>query len=89
MIPYKKLVVVFAAMATGLTAYNSSSANPDVPTNITTPDLVKTKTVGDLKFKDGYPSDETMTKVQQYMYIQRAVNVFIDGIPVSSMQAML
>jgi hypothetical protein len=89
MIPYKKLVVVFAAMATGLTAYNSSSANPDVPANITTPDLVKTKTVGDLKFKDGYPSDETMTKVQQYMYIQRAVNVFIDGIPVSSMQAML
>lgn len=89
MTPYKKLLVVFAAMATGLIAYNSSSANPDVPKNITTPDLVKTKTVGELKFKDGYPSDETMSKVQQYMYVQRAVNVFIDGIPVSSMQAML
>ena len=85
MTSYKKLLVALATLGTGLTAYNTSSANPD----ITTPDLVKTKTVGDLKFKDGYPSDETISKVQQYMYVQRVVNVFIDGIPVSSMQAML
>ena len=47
----------------------------DVPKNITTPDLVQTKTLGELNFKDGYPSDETMSKVQKYMYVQRAVNV--------------
>jgi len=81
MTSYKKLLVALATLGTGLTAYNTSSANPDI--------LVKTKTVGDLKFKDGYPSDETISKVQQYMYVQRVVNVFIDGIPVSSMQAML
>jgi len=64
-------------------------ANPDVPQNITTPDLVKTKTLGNLHFKDGYPSDETMSKVQRYMLVQRAVNVFVDGIPISSLQALL
>jgi len=61
----------------------------DVPKNITTPDVVQTQTLGELNFKDGYPSDETMSKVQKYMYVQRAVTVFTDGIPISSMQAML
>jgi hypothetical protein len=89
MTSYKKSLVALAVLVTGLTAYSTCSANPDVPKNITTPDLVKTKTVGDLKFKDGYPSDETMTKVQEYMFIQRAVNVFVDGIPISSLQALL
>jgi len=55
----------------------------DVPENITTPDVVSTQTLGELNFKDGYPSDETMSKVQKYMYLQRAVNVFTDGIPIS------
>lgn len=89
MTSYKKLLVALAVLVTGLTAYSSSFAKPDVPKNITTPDLVKTKAVGDLHFKDGYPTDETMSKVQQYMYIQRAVNVFVDGIPISSMHALL
>ncbi|WOH38591.1 DUF1214 domain-containing protein [Thalassotalea fonticola] len=67
---------------------SSVIANSDIPANITTPDVVKTQAVGDLHFKDGYPSDETMSKVQRYMYIQRAVNVFTDGIQISSMQAI-
>ena len=66
-----------------------ANASPDVPDNITTPEVVKTKTVGDLKFNDGYPSDETMSKVQQYMLTQRAVNVFADGIPTTSLHAIL
>jgi len=84
---YSNLIITLAIAS--LSFSNIAIANPDVPENITTPDLVKTETLGNLSFKDGYPSDETMSKVQQYMYVQRAVNVFIDGIPVSSMQAML
>ena len=67
----------------------SSLPAQDVPENITTPDVVSTQTLGELHFKDGYPSDETMSKVQKYMFIQRAVNVFVDGIPISSLQALL
>ena len=62
---------------------------PNVPKNITTPDLVKTEAVGELTFKDGYPSNETISKVEHYMYVQRAVNVFTEGIRISSMQALL
>ena len=77
------LALVFAvSIASSLTAQN-------VPENITTPDVVSTQTLGELNFKDGYPSDETMSKVQKYMFIQRAVNVFVDGIPISSLQALL
>ena len=67
----------------------STSYAQNVPENITTPDVIQTQTLGELNFKDGYPSDETMSKVQQYMFIQRAVNVFVDGIPISSLQALL
>lgn len=81
----KKLIALTLISSTFI---NYSHAEPEVPANITTPDIVKTQAVGDLHFKDGYPSDETMSKVQRYMLIQRAVNVFTDGIQISSMQAI-
>ena len=34
----------------------SSLPAQDVPENITTPDVVSTQTLGELHFKDGYPS---------------------------------
>ena len=77
------------AILLGLTTASSVWATPNVPDNITTPEVVKTKAVGDLNFNDGYPSDETMSKVQQYMLTQRAVNVFADGIPTTSLHAIL
>jgi len=86
---FKNSLVALATIATGLTAYSVCYANPDVPANITTPDTVHTQAVGDLNFKDGFPTDETMSKVQKYMFLQRAVNVFVEGIQISSMQAML
>lgn len=61
----------------------------DVPENITTPDVVHTQTLGELNFKDGYPSDETISKVQRYMFVQRAVTAFTDGIPITSMYAIV
>lgn len=67
----------------------STSYAQNVPENITTPDVIQTQTLGELNFKDGYPSDETMSKVQQYMFVQRAVTVFTDGIPIASMYAIV
>ena len=84
---FSKLKMTLAIASLGF--LNIVIADPDVPANITTPDIVKTKTVGDLHFKDGFPADDTISKVQQYMFIQRAVNIFVDGIAISSMQAML
>lgn len=84
---YKKLKIALTLIGVGF--LNQAIAAPIVPENITTPSVVKTQTLGDLNFKDGYPSDETMSKVQQYMLVQRAVNVFADGIPTTSLYAML
>ncbi len=37
----------------------------DVPVSILTPDSVQTKYIGELKFVDGFPTDETLKKVSQ------------------------
>jgi hypothetical protein len=83
---YKRSILAITLMAI---SFSVCHANPEVPDNITTPDVVKTQTVGELNFNDGYPTDDTLSKVQRYMLVQRAVNVFVDGIPISSMQAIL
>ena len=84
-----KKLMSLAITVTTLLSCNAGNADPLVPENITTPDIVNTQAVGELHFNDGYPTNDTMSKVQQYMLIQRAVNVFVDGIPVTSMQAIL
>jgi hypothetical protein len=83
---YKRSILAFTLTAIGLGVCH---ANPEVPDNITTPDVIKTQAVGELNFNDGYPTDDTLSKVQRYMLVQRAVNVFVDGIPTTSMQAIL
>jgi hypothetical protein len=83
----KRMKITLATAS--LLAANLALSAPNVPENITTPDTVATKAVGDLHFSDGYPSDDTMSKVREYMLVQRAVNVFADGIPITSMQAIL
>lgn len=85
----KHSISILTLVATGLVGSSVCYANPEVPDNITTSEVVNTRAVGELKFNDGYPTDETLSKVQRYMLIQRAVNVFVDGIPTTSMQAIL
>ena len=85
MILIRKLAFV---LAVGISS-SLCLANPEVPKNITTPNKISTQALGDLHFEDGYPSEMTISKVQKYMLVQRAVNVFSDGIPAASLHAIL
>jgi hypothetical protein len=59
----------------------------DVPTSITTPDVVETR-IGTLKFKDGLPDAETARKVYDNIDFGRGVEAFMSGIPATSVQAL-
>lgn len=55
-----------------------------IPDSITAPGSVDTS-IGTLEYFDGVPTDATNTKVYDYLDTSRAVNVFINSIPMLSM----
>ena len=75
---------IIATTILGLTL-SSSAAEPkykaDVPENILTPDKVQSKYLGQLDFYDGYPSDQTIEKTNDFVTTARAVQLFLSAIP--------
>lgn len=61
----------------------------DVPEFVTTPDLVSTDLLGDLKFFDGTPTKETTEKIYDFLDVSRAAEAFLNGIPAASVYAVL
>ncbi|MCF6171202.1 MAG: DUF1254 domain-containing protein [Bacteroidales bacterium] len=84
-----KLILISLLFGLGLSTVNAQKYKAEVPESITTPDKVHTKYVGELKFKDGFPSDETVKKTYEFLDVARATLVFTNTIGIGSMQAML
>jgi len=61
----------------------------DVPKFLLTPDKVKTEFLGDLDFFDGMPSEATVNKTYDFIDLSRGVEAFLNGMPATSMYAML
>jgi hypothetical protein len=61
--------------------------NTPIPSGITTPDKVETR-IGRLVFFDGLPSQETTQKVFDNLDFLRGVEVFLNCIPMASLEAM-
>jgi hypothetical protein len=61
----------------------------DVPSSLLTPDKVQTEMLGELEFFDGMPSDATVQKTIDFLDLSRAVEVFLNGMPATSIYAML
>jgi len=61
----------------------------DVPESVTTPDTVRTRTLGKLEFFDGMPSKESVKKLYDNLDLVRGVTAFLDGIPVAAIQAFV
>lgn len=80
------LTLVAAALAV---AQQRPRYAADVPPSITTPDVVKTEQLGELKFFDGLPSEETTRKVYDYLDTARGVDAFLNGMPAASIYAIL
>jgi hypothetical protein len=61
--------------------------NTPIPGTITTPDKVKTR-IGTLEFFDGFPSPETTQKVYDNLDFLRGMEVFLNGIPMTSLEGL-
>jgi hypothetical protein len=85
--------LALAAGATFTVPAQAQKAAPkfsaDVPKSIQTPDTVKTKTLGTLKFFDGMPDDATVKKVYDNLDLYRGVEAFLNGIPAASIYGAL
>lgn len=75
------------------TMKKASTQNPTpgynyrIPEQIMTPDTVETR-IGTLKFFDGFPTEETTQKVYDHLDFIRGVEVFLNFIPATSIEAM-
>jgi hypothetical protein len=85
----QELVVALFALSLSLSATADPKYKADVPVEITTPDSVQTRYLGELNFVDGFPTDETVAKTYDFLDTSRAVELFINATPVASMYAML
>ena len=60
----------------------------EIPAGIATPNDLTTETLGDLVFFDGVPLPETADKVYDYVDLHNAVNAYVNGIQIASMEAL-
>jgi hypothetical protein len=90
------MLVVTTLCTAGYTASRTQAASTtepkykaDVPQSLITPDKVQTEFLGELNFTDGMPSEETVRKSYDFIDLSRAVTSFLNGIPGTSIYAML
>jgi len=81
------LILTLSVLASTLAAEPKYKA--DVPDYVLTPDTVQTKYAGELTFIDGFPTDETIAKADDFKDTARAFELFGSGMATASMYAML
>jgi hypothetical protein len=64
-----------------------SGYNTPIPGSIMTPDKVDTR-VGKLEFFDGVPTEKTTEKLFEHLMFLRGVEVFLNGVPMASIEAL-
>ena len=85
--------LLVGTVALGQIFASASAAEPkykaDVPGSLLTPNTVETELLGTLDFFDGMPSDETVRKTFDFLDTSRAAEAFLNGMPATSIYAML
>tara|TARA_B110000977_G_scaffold174952_1_gene229284 strand:+ start:75 stop:1589 length:1515 start_codon:yes stop_codon:yes gene_type:complete len=61
----------------------------DAPESVMTPDKLSTELLGDLEFFDGMPKKETVKKAYDFLDTARGTEVFLNGMPATSIYALL
>lgn len=90
----KHLLITAACLAGSialapLQAQESPTFKAKVPEELLTPDTMKSSYLGELTFQDGFPTEDTVSKVSNFVDLSRAVELFLNGIPTASMYGML
>jgi len=60
----------------------------EIPEGISTPNTLNSSTIGELNFFDGVPLPETEEKVNDYIDLHNAVNAYVNGIHIASMEGL-
>jgi hypothetical protein len=68
-----------------LSAQTKYKMTTDIPASIITPDKVETP-IGTLKFVDGFPDKETVTKVYDNLDFQRGTQAYLQALPIVSIE---
>ena len=79
------VLLAFAGVASA--SDKTPGFNIKIPEKIMTPDKVETR-IGTMEFFDGMPTAETVEKVYDNLDFLRGVEVFLNGIPAASIEAM-
>lgn len=88
-------IATFAVMVMAITwpAMAQDAQKPkysaDVPEFLLTPDKVETEFLGTLEFFDGMPNEATVKKAYDFLDLSRGVEAFLNGMPATSLYAML
>jgi hypothetical protein len=83
------LSVLTSSALTSITLAAEPKYKADVPDSVLTPDSVQTRYAGELTFVDGFPTDETIAKADDFADTARAFELFGSGMATASMYAML
>lgn len=87
------LIFTVSALASCASLSTPPVAEPkykaDIPASVITADSVDTKYAGKLTFVDGFPTDSTLVKSNDFMDTARAFELFESGMATASMYAML
>jgi len=93
---FKQVSLVALTVTTVACTANVENTTPytpkykaDVPASVMTADSVATKYAGELTFVDGFPTDETIAKADDFKDTARAFELFESGMATASMYAML
>jgi len=60
----------------------------EIPEGISTPNTLNTSALGELSFFDGVPLRETEDKVYDYIDLHNAINAYVNGIHIASMEGL-
>lgn len=70
------------------TAIPKMAMTTETPEGISTPNTLISSSLGELNFFDGVPVPETAEKVYDYIDLHNAVDAYVKGIHIASMEAM-
>ncbi len=78
------LFIFISASVFGQEKYKMTT---EIPSSIVTPEKVESK-IGTLKFTDGFPDNETVTKLYDNLDFQRGTQSYLNGIAMVSVEAV-
>ncbi|HLA57113.1 MAG TPA: DUF1254 domain-containing protein, partial [Puia sp.] len=81
------IVMSIGLFCVSVSAQTKYKMTTDIPASITTPDKVETS-LGTLHFVDGFPDQETVTKVYNNLDLQNGTQAFLNALPLVSIEGV-